>query len=82
MGNHVIAEYEMGIVNSYSDIPNIFENKGYIDSDLQEKWIKMIGLRNVLIHDYLEVDREIVFKVLQSHLEDIKELKKFFAQFL
>jgi len=82
MGNHVIADSDMGIVNWYSDIPSILTKKGYIDSDLERKWLQMIGFRNTLVHDYLEIDRSIVYDILQNHLEDIEKIKRIFAQFL
>jgi uncharacterized protein YutE (UPF0331/DUF86 family) len=82
MGNHVIADSDMGIVNWYSDIPSILTKKGYIDSDLERKWLQMIGFRNTLVHDYLEIDRSIVYDILQNHLEDIEKIKRVFAQFL
>ena len=82
MGNHVIADSDLGIVNWYSDIPSILANKGYIDSDLEKKWLQMIGFRNTLVHDYLEIDRTIVYEILQRHLKDIEASKRIFAQFL
>ena len=82
MGNHVIADLELGIVNWYSDIPAILEKNGYIDSDMEKEWLQMIGFRNTLVHDYLEIDRRIVYDVLQNHLKDIKKIRKIFAQFL
>ena len=42
----------------------------------------MIGFRNVLVHAYLEVDRQIVYRVLQEGLNDIEALKGVFAQLL
>jgi len=82
MGNHVIAELDLGIVNWYSDIPSILARKGYIDSDLENKWLQMIGLRNTVVHDYLEIDRSIVYDILQNHLQDIEAVKRIFTQFL
>lgn len=82
MGNHVIAESDLGIVNWYSDIPSILARKGYIDSDLENKWLQMIGFRNTLVHDYLEIDRGIVYDILENHLEDIEAVKRIFTQFL
>lgn len=82
MGNHIIAELELGIVNSYSDIPILLAEKGIIDPQLREKWIRMIGFRNTLVHDYLEIDRSIVYNVLQNHLEDIETIRRIFARFL
>ena len=79
---YVIADSDLGIVNWYSDIPAILEKNGYIDSDMEKEWLRMIGFRNTLVHDYLEIDRSIVYDILQNHLKDIEEVKRMFAQFL
>ena len=42
----------------------------------------MIGFRNTLVHDYLEIDRGIVHDVLQHHLEDLVAIKNVLAGFL
>ena len=34
MGNHVIADEGLGVVDWYSDVPKIFADKGLISSDL------------------------------------------------
>ncbi len=49
---------------------------------MKEKWIRMIGFRNVLVHEYLDLDRRIVYEVLRSGLEDLERLRRFFASFL
>ncbi len=82
MGNHIIADLELGVVNSYSDIPAIIANKGYLSPSLEEKWIGMIGFRNILAYEYIDIDRKIVYDVLQNNIDDFEELKKVFAQFL
>jgi len=82
MGNHVIAELALGVVNSYGDIPVILSKKRYVDASLKEKWIRMIGFRNILVHEYTDIDRGIVHEVLQHGLADLEALKEVFAQFL
>lgn len=82
IGNHIISDLGLGEVNWYSDIALLLEEKGYINAEMREKWVKMIGFRNILVHDYLEVDRKIVYDVLQNGLGDLDELKKSFAAFL
>jgi uncharacterized protein YutE (UPF0331/DUF86 family) len=49
---------------------------------MEEKWIRMIGFRNILVHDYLVIDRQAVYDVLQNNLDDFEEIKKSFAKFL
>ena len=82
LGNHVVADLGLGIVNWYSDIPTILADNGYINAELKERWIRIIGFRNVLVHEYLDIDREIVYGILQHRLDDFEELRKVFAQFL
>lgn len=82
MGNHIISTLGLGEVNWYSDIAALMEEKGYITVDLRERWIKMIGFRNIFVHDYLEVDRKIVYNVLQNGVDDLEKLKRAFAEFL
>jgi uncharacterized protein YutE (UPF0331/DUF86 family) len=57
MVSHVVAEEQWGTVDQYSDLSRLFASEGYIDDAQRDQWIRMIGFRNVLVHDY--VDREI-----------------------
>lgn len=82
MGNHFIANQELGAVETYSDIPQLLYEAALISLEQREVWIRMTGFRNVLVHGYLEIDREIVYRVLQENLPDISALRTVFAQFL
>ena len=82
VGNHIIAEEELGMVNWYSDIPDILNSKNIINIELKEIWIKMIGFRNTLIHEYIDIDLEIVYDVLQNGLDDLESIKLKLAVYL
>lgn len=82
MGNHIIADNELGVVNRSSDIPRILAQNSGLDDGLCELWIKMIGFRNILVHDYLDVDRDIVYEVLQQHLGDLRSIQGYLSRFL
>ncbi len=82
IGNHIISDLDLGEVAWLRDIPSILAEKGHITREMEEKWIRMIGFRNILVHDYLDIDRRTVFDVLQNNLKDFEIIKKSFAQFL
>jgi len=82
IGNHIIADLELGTIDWYSDIPKLLNQKGYINDELKNVWIRMIGFRNILVHDYVEIDRKIVFDTLQNNLDDFKQIEKALACFL
>jgi uncharacterized protein YutE (UPF0331/DUF86 family) len=82
MGNHVIADLDLGTVQWYSDIPTILAERGGLSPELRDRWIRMIGFRNTPVHEYLDLDRRIVHEVLQHGLGDLEGLRDFFASFL
>lgn len=81
-GSHVIAQLGLGTIDSYRDVPRLLAEHSYIDPRLRERWIRMIGLRHVLVHDYVDLDRDIVYDVLHQDLDDLAQLRIAFAQFL
>ncbi|MCA9873313.1 MAG: DUF86 domain-containing protein [Anaerolineales bacterium] len=82
LGNHIVADDELGEVGYPRDIPALLAKNGYISPELREKWFQMIGFRNILVHDYAEIDHQIVYDVLQNQLPDFLALRAVFAQFL
>ena len=54
------------------------EEAAKIPSDQQREypelpWPKMIGMRNVLVHNYFNIDLDIVWQVVESELPILKE---------
>ena len=82
MASHVVADDDLGSVEYAGDLPAIFAEHEYVDKDLASTWKDMIGFRNVLVHDYVDLDPERVYGVLQNRLDDIRRLRRVFAHFL
>ncbi len=82
MGSHVVADLNLGPVVFARDVPEHLHEAGYLDDDLYERWLQMIGFRNVLVHNYLDIDHRLVYEVLQQHLDDFERLRQVFAAFL
>jgi uncharacterized protein YutE (UPF0331/DUF86 family) len=82
MGNHIITDMNLGHADYGSQIPDILAEKELISRELAEAWIKMIGLRNILVHDYLDINHAIVHELIQSRMDDFESIKAFFTQYL
>ncbi len=82
MGSHLIADLQLGMIEGYRDVPRILMEHDYLSPELGEMWIQMIGFRNVLVHDYLDIDRGLVYQTLQENITDILNLRSVFAQWL
>lgn len=42
----------------------------------------MIGFRNALVHDYLDIDLSLKYDILTHRLKDFEKIKQVFAQLL
>mgnify|MGYP006281459101 CR=1 FL=1 len=76
IGNHIISDDELGRVGVYKDIALILAEKDYITEAEKELFIKIIAFRNILVHDYMDLDRKIIFKLLKNNLDDIRGILK------
>ena len=71
IGNHIIAKQQLGKPESYSEIFTILVKKGIIDKELGDKLVIFAGLRNILVHDYLGLDRERLYEEAKENKNDI-----------
>ncbi len=82
MAAHLAADENWGSFERARDLVYIFRARGLVGEALAERWLRMIGFRNLLVHEYLEIDRRRVYGVLQENLEDLEALSRVFAHFL
>ena len=73
IGNHVVADKDLGTPRDYKDIFHILASHKVVSETLAAKLISMTGLRNVLVHDYLEIDLRLVHRIIRSELGDFEE---------
>ena len=50
---------------------DLLTNHGWIKQELAEGLSRLTGFRNILVHEYAEVDPVIVKDVLENHLGDL-----------
>jgi uncharacterized protein YutE (UPF0331/DUF86 family) len=74
LANHVIRTRKLGIPVSSADSFKLLAAEGIIAPRLAERMAKMIGCRNTVIHQYTQVDIQIVRAVIVSDLDELLEL--------
>ena len=77
---HIANKYNLGTSNSYSEcIENLHKYK-YISKELESSLIAAIGLRNILIHEYVKIDIDKLYSFLEligDFKEFINEIKEY-----
>ena len=64
------------------DIFAVLRERNAISEDLADRLAGIANFRNILVHDYEKIDREIVHQKLQKNLGDLKDFKKAILRFL
>jgi uncharacterized protein YutE (UPF0331/DUF86 family) len=54
-----------------SDIADILANENVLDDSLVKPMKSMIGLRNIIAHEYGDIDFKIIHRIITSNLNDI-----------
>lgn len=73
IANHIVTDEQLGAVDFLSDGFTLLQENGIITAAQYRKYVRMIGFRNVLSHEYVNLDSRIVYQALQHGLADIEE---------
>ena len=77
--NIIIKEYNLELPVSYKKGFAILEKHNFIDAKIMEKMIKMAGFRNIAVHDYENINVEVLKSILKNNLQDFED---FYTQIL
>lgn len=70
VANHLIKEHQLGIPQSARDSFELLTKGEIITGDIASKLKRMIGLRNIALHDYQSLNLDILIEVINRHLTD------------
>jgi len=73
IANFLIKKNSLGIPQSARDSFDLLAKASIISEKLAFKLKKMIGLRNIAVHDYQKLNMDIVISVVRHHLSDFNE---------
>ena len=82
IGNHIISDLRYRKPESNRDIFEILYDNKIIDYELKDKLGKMAGFRNILVHDYMKLDRGLVYDIVKYNLIDIEKFIKIIIEFV
>ena len=74
LGTHIIADENMEEPVFVSDIADILGKEGVLDKSLVKPLKSMIGLRNIIAHEYGDIDFKIIHKIVTSNIRDVHSI--------
>ena len=73
---YVVSNRKLGIPQSKKEAFEILMKNKIISEEMYKKMKGMIGFRNIAVHDYKEIDEEILIDVIENHLNDLVEFSR------
>ncbi len=71
-----VTGLRLGLPAEEDDIFEKLEREGIISRSMKEALREMKGVRNILVHEYGEVDDQIVYEVIKTKLNDFEVFKQ------
>ncbi len=82
ISHHVIADQGYRQPGSYKDAIDVLLQEGLLDADLAGRLKRWMGLRNLLVHLYLEIDHGRTYDAIAEDLGDLEAFASRVARML
>lgn len=74
LATHVAATESLGLPDTTAAVFPLLAERGILGAELADRLRRMVGFRNLAIHEYQAVDPEIVESIVEHHLDDLRQL--------
>jgi len=72
ISNTIIARKSFRIPKSYKDTIKVLEENGVIRKEMSDELIRLVGLRNIIVHMYADIKSEIIYENLLDIISTLK----------
>lgn len=76
MANHVVAARKLGWPRTSAESFDLLERAGLVSAAMAGQMKAMVGLRNVVVHQYQDLDLDLVTSVVREHLGDLSDFAR------
>lgn len=80
MGQHLIRRDRLGVPQSARDVFALLAQAGRIELPLAEGLQRMVGFRNIAVHDYQSLQLPITVAIIEKHLDEFLQYSKTLLQ--
>ena len=80
--NHIVAAMGLGQPKDRADAIAILAREGILPNDLARNLITAIGMRNKLVHGYIDLMVESLYQTLRDDLGDLEKFSQCIIHYL
>lgn len=83
IATHIVKVKDLGLPNSSRELFDLLLEHKIISQDVCKQMQGMVGFRNIAVHDYQNLNLEIVVAIVEKHLGDFEGfVKEVFSGYL
>lgn len=71
IANHLVRIHKLGLPRDSRESFTLLEQAGMLDAELAQRLRAMVGFRNVLVHQYTQLDPSILVDVVEHRGADL-----------
>lgn len=71
IANHIIAEGNLGTPTMYRELGFILAKEKVITLEMAKKLESVAKFRNLLVHEYGEIDPKTIYKIIHQDIDDL-----------
>ena len=79
---HLVSINQLGIPQNSRDSFELLAENQIIDQQLKNKLTAMVGFRNIAVHNYQEINIEIIEDIIEKHLPDFLEFRDVMIKYI
>lgn len=76
MGQHLIRREKLGVPQSARDVFALLAQADWIDTALADGLKRMVGFRNIAVHDYQALQLPITVSIIEKHLDEFLQYSR------
>lgn len=71
VSSHIVSDERLGEPETNRELFDRLAQAGWLSAELTDTMHRMAGFRNVVVHGYQTLDRQILVDIVQSRLDDL-----------
>lgn len=82
IARHIIAVKRFGLPEEMRESFSVLAEQGILSEGLAERLKHAASVRNILVHSYIDIDPQIIHKIIQEDLSDLERFVDEIGEYL
>ncbi|MPZ20194.1 MAG: DUF86 domain-containing protein [Luteitalea sp.] len=75
VADHIVADRQLRVPDTGAATFDILAEAGVLARPLADSLGRMVGFRNILVHDYARLDPSLVLRAIRTDVRDVQEFR-------